>query len=175
LKSDRYLSFDPSGNYEEGKGTTGYTLVENGRIIKLGEIKASESGSAEEYWNKHLILINEFAPAQVVFEGYRLYHHKGMNASKQANSVLETPQLIGVLRWYCSSIRLPYTIQYATDVKKRWSEEILVSKGLLNQLTNNRGISYLFGTEVTSPHMRDSLKHMCHFMKYKIKVGEPIC
>lgn len=159
----KLLSFDPSGNFDEGKGTTGYSINENGEFIEVSEISSKQYDRPEAYWQAHIDLIRFVAPDHVVFEGYRLYHHKGMSASAQANSTLETPQLIGVLKITLYSSNIPYTIQFATDVKNRWKEEILVHKGYLTQ----KGKSLYWNGQLTSTHKRDSMKHALHYLKYR--------
>jgi hypothetical protein len=152
------LSFDPSGNFHEGKGNTGVALERNGEI-QLFQISAKDYDSAEEYWDNHEMTIMRHYPDQIVLEGYRLYHHKGQKADAQAKSILETPQLIGILRMAAYQWNIPLAIQYAADVKTRWSEDILVRKGYLEQ----KGNRYYFNGELTTPHMRDALKHLLHF------------
>ncbi len=161
----KVLAFDPSGNWQEGKGTTGYCVMVGGIPLKLGEIKASDYESPEAYWDAHLALIGDEFPAFVVVEGYKLYNHRGREAKIQSNSILETPQLIGCIRWYCYFEEFPLTIQYASDVKTRWNDDLLVRQGYLEQ----KGNRYYFNAELTSKHKRDALRHALHFATYKLK------
>lgn len=159
----KILSFDPSGNFIEGKGTTGWAYAEdNEEVTMIGEIKSIEFSTTEEYWNKHTSLIKDFKPNYVVIEGYRLYNHRGKEASIQANSTLETPQLIGVLRHYCWLCGIPATIQYASQVKSRWSDKVLQAKGILDKRNRFKG-------EQTNKHKRDALRHLLHFERYGAK------
>lgn len=158
----RILAIDPSGNFKEGRGTSGIALIEDGKILNLNEIRAKDFKCAEEYWNFHLNLIHDIKHDYLVIEGYRLYNHAGNKASNQTNSILETPQLIGVLRHYCYIHMKPLTIQYASDVKNRWSEKILVAKGYLEQ----KGNRYYWNGKPTNQHQRDALKHALHFERY---------
>jgi hypothetical protein len=160
----KLLSFDPSGNWgKEGMGTTGFTLMEDGEIALLGEIKAKDYDSEVTYWQAHDDLITAEWPDHVIFEGYKLYNHKGKAASMQAHSELQTPQLIGVLKLACYSLKIPYSVQFASEVKTRWSESVLVNLGILEQ----RGKNYYWNGERTSQHKRDSMKHALHYWRYK--------
>jgi hypothetical protein len=162
------LAFDPSGNFHEGKGTTGMAIEDKDGIIFLGEIKASNYESAEDYWMEHINLIHDNYIDHLVVEGYRLYDHKGQKASAQANSILETPQLIGALRVSARIEEVPLIIQYASEVKTRWSEDILVRKGYLEK----QGNRYYYAGHPTSQHQRDALKHLLHFkLKERKKNG----
>lgn len=158
------LSLDVSGNFKEGKGTTGYCELVEGEPKYLGELKAEDYISAEAYWQAHLNLISEFAPDVLVMEGYRLYNHKGQAASKQANSELETPQLIGVIKVLAFQNKIPLHIQFAHEVKSRWSEKVLVAKGILEE---RNGRYYFDGLQSTNDHKRDALKHALHYWRYK--------
>ncbi|HLO12790.1 MAG TPA: hypothetical protein VK190_11310 [Pseudoneobacillus sp.] len=156
------LALDPSGNFHEGKGTTGYAIAVNGQPSKVGRVSASDYKSAPEYWYAHMELINQVEPNQLVFEGYRLYNHKGMSAATQANSILETPQLIGYLTMIAFLNQLPLKIQFAKDVKTRWSDDVLINKSILVK----NGKHLLFKSSPTVTHERDALRHLMHFIRY---------
>lgn len=162
------LAIDVSGNFEEGKGTTGLAYFSFNTIEKpteLNEIKASNFQTAEAYWSAHLDQINFYQPEFVVLEGYRLYHHKGMSASSQANSELETPQLIGCIRLFCYTHKIPLAIQSAAQVKSRWNDNVLSHLGILEK----QGRSYTFNGERTNTHKRDAIRHGMHFIRYTLK------
>lgn len=158
-----HIAMDISGNFHEGKGTTGITTSEDGEIILLTELKATNYSDIEEYWEQHAYFIEMMEPDHVTFEGYKLYNHKGKAASIQTHSELETPQMLGYLRMYCYRKAIPYNIQFASEVKTRWSEEVLVRLGIL-ELKNGK---YLYLGEPTNQHKRDSLKHALHWWRYK--------
>lgn len=154
------VAFDVSGNYREGFGTTGLCLMtDEGEVLDLNEIKAENFGSAEEYWNFHLQFLEGFrrqGNLEVVMEGFRLYGHK---SKEQTNSQFETPQLIGVVRMWCYQNNVPLKIQYAVEVKNRWTPEILVAKGHLEPGNKFKG-------KRTSTHKQDALKHALHYFRY---------
>jgi hypothetical protein len=85
-----------------------------------------------------------------------------MAASTQANSILETPQLIGILKLTAHSLKIPNQIYFAKDVKTRWSDDVLVNKGLLVP----QGDRLLFNGRPTVTHERDALRHLMHFIRY---------
>jgi hypothetical protein len=159
----KHIAFDPSGNFKEGQGTTGVCISVDGKQTELREIKAEDYDSADQYWMAHVILIQQEFPDHITIEGYKLYNHKGQTANLQANSELETPQLIGVLKHWCYSLDIPYNIQFASEVKTRWSEDVLFKSGILTK----KGPFYYWNGQKTSTHKRDALKHSCHFWRYK--------
>ena len=77
-KCSHILSLDPSGNFHEGKGTTGWNLINvaTKKVTQFGEIDAALSGSIEEHWQKHLDLIDKYNDSNtgldVVIEDYML-------------------------------------------------------------------------------------------------------
>jgi hypothetical protein len=158
----KIMSIDVSGNFKEGRGTSGLVMLESDGTLALGEISAREFDSAEEYWAKHRQIITLYQPDYVVMEGFRLY---GAKANEQINSEFETPQLIGIIKMVCYDLKIPLTIQFASEVKTRWSEDVLVAKGIL-ELKNGL---YLWNGQRTNQHKRDSLKHALHFERYKLK------
>lgn len=158
------LSFDPSGNFVEGKGTTGFAIAVNDLPIEVGRIAATDYKKAVEYWKAHVDFIRKVKPDSMVMEGYRLYNHKGMAAASQANSILETPQLIGIVTLTAYSLQIPLKIQFAKDVKTRWSDDVLINKGILEK--NGRYLNFKGKPTVT--HERDALRHLMHYIRYGV-------
>lgn len=159
----KILAFDPSGNFHEGKGTSGFAIAENGQPVEVGRISAKDFNSAPEYWYAHMELINSVAPSHMVMEGYRLYNHKGMSAKSQANSILETPQLIGYLTMVSYLNNVPLKIQFAKDVKSRWKDDVLIAKGIITQ----KGSKLFFGDyPLVAEHEKDALRHLMHLLRY---------
>ncbi len=131
----------------------------DGNIAEIGEIRAKDYDLTEAYWEAHQTLIMTVWPDHFVYEGYRLYNHAGQEANKQANSQLETPQLIGVLRMSAYSLKIPTTVQSASQAKTRWSDKVLQAKGILDEKNRWNG-------KRTNKHMRDSMRHALHFDRY---------
>jgi len=158
------LALDISGNHKsekEGSGTTGVAYIYDGEISII-DIRASSYDSIERYWNRIVDLACEEDWDHVVIEGYRLYNHAGMGARTQANSTMQTSQLLGALRLALWRIGNPYTLQYANEVKTRWSDAILIRKGYLEEGNKFKG-------KATNDHKRDALRHLVHYMEYKMK------
>jgi hypothetical protein len=158
----KIMSIDVSGNFKEGRGTSGLAFMESGKVTHLYELSARNFDSPERYWEGHRTLIEKASPDYVVMEGFRLY---GTKANEQINSEFETPQLIGIIKMVCYDLKIPLTIQFASEVKTRWSEDVLVAKGILEF---KNGL-YLWNGQRTNSHKRDSLKHILHFERYRLK------
>lgn len=163
------LALDPSGNYTEGKGTTGWCLfdAEQNKIITTGFLEADKSEGFESYWDWHLGIIDHAErnsdSLMVVIEDYVLYAHK---SNAQINSKMETPKLIGVLQHYCWQEGIPYKMQLAAEVKNRWTDEILVHKGYLEKAGNRHKVN----GHAINRHVKDSIRHAVHFNTFKNEV-----
>lgn len=159
----RLLALDqqePSGNYNEGKGTTGYCIFKDNELVEAGQISSKDFQNQFDYWREVLTLINEVDI--VVCEDYRLYSSQ---ANSQINSNLETPQLIGVIKYFCYQNEIPLHLQMAAEVKTRWSNEVmlktnLITKGKYNRLYNN--------DILLEHHSIDAFRHGIHFIKFKL-------
>lgn len=164
MKSRYVLAFDPSGNFKEGKGITGWCLLdtETKKVAKFGYISAAMYPHQQAYWDAHITLIDSlagYAPA-IVVEDYLLYYNR---ADNQINSRLETPQLIGVIKYECYKRGITVNIQTAVSVKTRWSDDTLVRKGYLKR----QGRSYYIGDVLVSDHIKDSIRHAVHFATFR--------
>ena len=62
MKSRYILAFDPSGNFKEGKGITGWCLLdtETKKVAKFGYISAAMYPHQQAYWDAHITLIDSF-------------------------------------------------------------------------------------------------------------------
>lgn len=163
MNSRYVLAMDPSGAYKEGLGTTGWCLLDNetGKVVKFGYIYAGNFSCQFQYWDAHIKLIDGLAGyhPDVVIEDYLLY---GERAEAQINSRLETPQLLGIIKYETYKRGLFIYIQTAMQVKTRWKDEILCHKGLITQ----KGKSYYIKDTLVSDHVRDALRHAVHYMTY---------
>ena len=165
------LSLDPSGNFSEGKGTTGWCLFNKTKmeIVDTGSISAKDYDSNLEYWNAHIELLKDTiayaetnkATLEIVMEDYLLYKDKAEN---QINSRLETPKLIGIIQfvlWKEYSITVNF--QLASQVKTRWTNDILLHKGYI-------GKSYSFyiapNKKRLNRHVLDSIRHAVHYATF---------
>lgn len=164
MKTRYILAIDPSGNFNEGKGTTGWCLydTQTNRLAKFGAIKATKYTSLMEYWDAHIRLIDDLAgySVTVVIEDYLLYSNR---ADSQINSCFETPRLIGVLQYELSLRGINVVLQRAALVKQRWSDAILVHKGLIEK----RGNSYYRDAIKLTEHTRDAIRHAIHYATFR--------
>jgi len=164
------LGIDPSGNFAEGKGTTGWALLVDGELTRVGEVRAAHYQTKEEYWDGILKVIFSLARdrSAVVCESYQLYHHKGQRAESQAHSFLETPQLIGALSYTLFKNNIPLVFQSASQVKSRWKDDVLAAKGFIEKM----GSSYYFKGARINQHIRDAIRHAVHYWRYGMKVKQ---
>lgn len=159
------LSIDPSGNHKEGKGVTGWfkgnftDFIENG---EFGRVYSKDHENPMSYWEAVTDLITDDIDT-IVIEGYILYNLPGQSASVQSWSELETVQLIGILKYVAKQKDIPVYIQFAKDVKVRWSEKIMAGIGVI---TTENGKTYYYNDKQITDHERDALKHYLHFSQF---------
>lgn len=164
-KYEYILAFDPSGNFVEGKGTTGWVLMDaREKLLARGYISAKDYKCAEEYWNAHLDLIRfnhkkYGANLIVVIEEYILYRERSLS---QTNSKMETCRLIGAMQYICWRLKQDYSMQLASSVKDRWSDELLLREQILyrdrsNLIHTDSNLSLGLG------HTRDAFRHALHY------------
>ena len=166
------LALDPSGSYYEGKGTTGYCLFDTirQRFVFCGSIYAKDFSDMEAYWNGVIELVYATARTHkkliVVCEDYLLY---AARIQSQINSRMETPKLIGCLQWFCYMHNIPYHMQTASEVKNRWSNDILVYKNYIRPY--GRGYKPTSGNiDTYTHHSLDAIRHAVHFNTFKNEV-----
>lgn len=153
------IGIDPSGNFEEGKGTTGFCVLESGttNIPIIGEISANDYENIYDYWNEHLFHIEPYMT--VSMEDYLLYADK---SDAQINSKFETVQLIGVIKHYCWQHDIPLYIRNAGQVKRRWANNILAHKGYITKC--GRGwAATTHPDRKLSRHELDAIRHAVHY------------
>ena len=161
------LALDPSGNFEEGKGTTGicgFSCVDN-QIDFSAEIHADTFDSKEAYWQAHTNFIErilkDLPETIVVIEDFTLDPRRAM---QQSHSKMETPKLIGILQLYCKQNNIPYRMQRAVEVKNRWADHILEYK---HYITKRNKMYYLpYKTKPISRHCKDAIRHAVHFATF---------
>lgn len=172
MKNLKILALDPSGNFDEGKGTTGWCIfdVAKNTIIETSTISAKDYDSPESYWQQHIAVIDAFLhnnpKGYIVMEDYLLYESK---AGCQVNSRFETPQLIGVIKHHCYMRNYVLKLQRAVDVKNRWSNPILVHKGYIRE--HGRGYIAPAAKIKINRHQLDSIRHAVHFATFGLKRG----
>ena len=165
------LGIDPSGSFYEGKGTTGWCILNaTDNVISLADsLHAKDYAKPEIYWDRHLALIKEYQKRYqkrliVVMEDYVLYATK---ASDQINSRMETCKLIGIIQHFCWMHDIPYEMQLAAQVKNRWTDTILEHKRYIKV----KGQKYIlpFSGEPLNRHCKDAIRHAVHYANFKNK------
>lgn len=167
------LAIDPSGNFNEGKGITGWVTLDEhtGKITDFGTIDASTSLSLTDHWKKHIELIDKTdwsnQELTVIIEDYLLYANK---ASTQINSRMETPKLIGVLQYHCAQKNIPMHFQTAVSVKRRWKNHLLAKKNFVTLKEYKKGadtydVVYIQNRKVSN-HVVDAVRHAVHYYSF---------
>lgn len=162
------LAIDPSGNFEEGKGTTGTCLfnVAANQIESVQDIKACAYKTKEEYWQAHInyikLIRSLYDDLCIIIEDFTLDPRRAM---QQSHSKMETPKIIGILQLYCKQKGLPYKMQRAVEVKNRWADHILEYKKYI--IKHNRMYyiphKYIMETKPISRHCKDAIRHAVHY------------
>jgi hypothetical protein len=156
---NRVLCFDPSGNFHEGNGTTGWAYFLDGELREFGQIKAINHTCLEEYFLAHRSVIGHYEPNEVVIEDYRLFGHK---AKDQSWSALETPQLIGYMRMSCYTGMIDVIFQSPKD-KVRVADPQLERLGVIEK----RPGGYYCLDKITNLHQRDAIRHGVFYHRYR--------
>ncbi len=171
MKKYKYiLGIDPSGSYNEGKGTTGWCILDNNnKVLETNTLIAGYFKSANAYWQAHINLIDamrtKYGPSLALsVEDYLLYESR---AQAQVNSHMETVQLIGIIKHHCYVNNLPLYMRPAVAVKKRWSDAILAHKGIL--LKSGRRYVLPETYLPTCEHQRDAIRHAVHCNMFEIE------
>ena len=167
----RILALDPSGSYNEGKGKTGWLVLNDWRIETFGQLKATDYNSREEYWHAHKELITKLTPDDIAAEQFVLYRTK---ASSQINSEMETSKLLGYIEMITWDTHTPFTAQLAAQAKTRFKDKILIYKNYI--IKDKNGRYYINGVNV-SDHIIDALRHALlrrlTIAKREVKQNEP--
>ena len=166
------LAIDPSGNFEEGKGTTGMCLFDSdkNRIVAVKNLSASDYKTKEDYWQAHVNSINKiisnpkFPRVVIVIEDFMLDPKRAL---QQSHSRMETPKLIGIIQLHCTNNSIAYAMQRPTDVKTRWADYILEYK---KYILKHKNTYVLPGSNKSiSRHCKDAIRHAVHYSLFKNK------
>lgn len=167
----KYIFIDPSGNFDSGKGHTGIATIEGNDddfdwdTLKVSSISANDYPTRYEYWKAVCSCI--YNPSvrsdntTVIIESF-LIRTDGI----LMGSMPETIMLIGALAHQLDALRIPYTFQAPSTAKSRFKDPMLpkLVPGMTFNATTNR--YYLHG-KCVNDHIRDALKHLLYFQKYK--------
>lgn len=162
------LAFDPSGAFNEGKGTTGWCLMteQTHEILDIGAVAAEDYPTDMQYYAANVDVLRFYRnrhgrDLKVVIEDYILY---AAQAQSQTNSHMETCQLIGILKYQAFLLDTPVTMQLANRVVERWNDKVLEAKGIM---VNGK----LRGLQLNA-HEKDAFRHALHFAIFGDKQPE---
>ena len=169
MNAIKIVAIDPSGNFEEGKGTTGYIIFEahadgTYTFLNKGSLKAEDFPTRAVYHREHAKLLSGIHLA--IIEDFRLYNHKGTKAGVQSYSLMETPRLLGVLEQMCFKRDIPIAWQMASEVMTAFSEDVLIARGELFKVGNRYRLR---SGENVNGHERSAYKHFLkwHYKNYR--------
>ena len=158
----RYVAIDPSGSFNEGKGHTGISIINdwNWDTLEVISVSAKNFPDRYSYW-KSLIstVIQDTENTVVVIESF-VVRSNGFLVGKMP----ETSLFIGALVYELERLGVPYVFQSPSQAKTRFKDEHL-GKYIPNYERRDNGFYYLNGNRIND-HVRDSLKHLLYFMKY---------
>lgn len=169
------LSIDPSGNFSEGKGKTGFAILfleentnkPNESIIKFGTLKAEDYETRVEYWADVAILIAVEKPDVLIVEDYRLYNTTATSASVQSFSQMETPRLLGIIEQTATMNNIKKIVWQMAAVTKPYRDEILLKLGVLTKNKNR----WYYKDKPINDHERSALRHLLRYLdKEGIKI-----
>ena len=162
-----YIFVDPSGSFNEGKGHTGIAVIENENwdSLTISSVAAKDFKDRHSYWKSILDSIIHIAqdtsePVTVIIESFMI-RNQGFLTGKMP----ETIQFIGMLSWELENANIKYYFQTPTQAKARFKDESL-SRYIPNFEMRANG-RYYFNGRQTNDHVRDALKHLLYFLKYR--------
>lgn len=171
------LAFDPSGAFENGKGTTGWCVqnCQNFKIVQIGVIKATDYSTKYEYWDAHIQLIRKMLKQYennlaISIEDYILYANQ---AEAQINSTFETVRLIAIMEQFCWSNGLIFKLRLATAAKTRWTNEILVHKDII-EIAMSGFFVPCTPDHFLATHELDAVRHATHYSAFENKCKEAL-
>jgi hypothetical protein len=166
----RYVTIDPSGSFNEGKGHTGISFIKDWDwdTLETYSIAAKDFDDRHLYWNKMIQTIIDKKPDAVIIESF-VVRANGFLVGKMP----ETSLFIGALIWELEQLNIDYVFQSPSQAKTRFKDEYL-GKYIPNyEVKDLSGKKYYYlNGKQTNDHVRDSLKHLLYFKKYNLKEEE---
>lgn len=161
------LGIDPSGSFKEGKGTTGFALLDpHGVVVSHTVVIASDYPTQIAYWAGVLDYIDYYNEKTfnivLSVEDYVLY---ATSAKAQINSEMETSKLIGAITMKAYDLGIRMYIRNASQVVNRWTNDILEYKGIIIK-KNNRWVD-TEGNPINK-HCLDAIRHAVHCQYFEI-------
>ena len=161
------VGVDPSGSFNEGKGTTGICVLSpECKLLEHFPVFAQDHTTQLGYWKAVIdaieVMLLKYPGAALSIEDYVLY---ATSATAQINSEMETSKLIGALTMFAYEHGTHIFIRNAAQVKKRWANEILLHEGIIMQ--KGRTLTDLEGN-VINHHCLDAVRHAVHCHHFEI-------
>lgn len=168
---NRYvLSFDPSGEFTRGKGTTGWCIMDclTTEVLQIGTISARDFDEKYAYWDEHIQLIRRMykqygSKLGVTVEDYILYKQR---VDAQINSNFETCRVIGIIEHYCWSNMINCNLRFAVAAKTRWTDEILEHKGIIKPCLGGYIVDCA-KDHLLATHELDAIRHAAHYTAFE--------
>lgn len=176
MKPRFIIGIDPSGAFNEGKGTTGLAVLDTAtnNITYTGWIAAVNFPSLEAYFDAHIEwlkdCVHRYQDIVISIEDYILYAD---HAAAHTNTHLETSQLLGLIKWWCYKNDIPYTIRPAAAVKTRFSNAVLIREGYVFELPGGKLYTKVRTSRYLSNHELDAIRHAAYCNKFEIRHMEP--
>lgn len=159
----KYIFVDPSGSFNEGKGHTGIAIITDNdwSTLEYKSIAAKDYPDRHSYWTAIIHEVRDLVHENhVVIESFMI-RTQGFLMGKMP----ETIQFIGALEYALEHAHIPYSLQTPTQAKSRFEDNSL-SRYIPGFEKRPNGRYYLNGKQVND-HIRDALKHLLYFMKYR--------
>lgn len=161
----KYIVIDPSGSYNEGKGHTGITTIidEDWDSLEVKSLAAKDYLNRRDYWSatiKYIVDESRKGPIEVIIESFMI-RSSGFLMGKMPETIL----FIGAIEYVCELNGIKYSTQAPTTAKSRFKDELLgmyIPK--FEYRANGR---YYLNDKQINDHIRDSLKHLLYYFKYK--------
>ena len=164
------MSIDPSGSFKHGSGVTGICLVdkEKEEILLVGNIKAKNFGSREDYFEEHMKMIENYKIDVLVIENFILYKS---TANSLLNQELETSELIGAICAFAERKKILVIRQNAQLIKTALKKSNVLlaivnkKKVQLELRTSKKDRQQWFINNVrVSRHILDSIRHAFYYL-----------
>ena len=171
----KYIFVDPSGSFNEGKGHTGIVTIKDNdwTTLEYISIAAKDYDTRHEYWHAVMLKIYDYTfwnkpeprtnlDTKVIIESFMI-RTQGFLMGKMP----ETIQMIGALEYKLENHGIDYSLQTPTQAKSRF-KDIDLPRYIPGFEKRINGRYYLNGKQIND-HIRDALKHLLYYMKYRAK------
>ena len=172
MKAKYIIGIDPSGAFNEGKGTTGLAVLNatTNEIAYTGWIAAVNFPTLEAYFDAHIEwladCVQRYQDVVVSIEDYILYAD---HATTHTNTHLEPSQLLGLIKWWCYKNNIVYTIRPAAAVKSRFTNNILKREGYVIERRGGKLFTKIRMSNNLSNHELDAIRHAAYCYKFELK------